>query len=238
MLILFLLIVAVIAYSIFCSEKEGMAKYFCTSIFILIPLLTYFFLLKPYYENKKQLKEEVKNERRALRDKKSTEAEIAISESIIKYYEENGAKINTFKKTIENPNIDGTYNYLCTSCKAVSGIVKLDDIGSKVILNESSLPVSDPLYGGLLLELYNMRTEFDYHELEYDDGCYGFIEILAPIVTFEGHIVGSVPLYSFFRDQYGEVKLSEPREYIMVSEAKVKKRVIEKLGENFNKIFE
>lgn len=204
------------------------------SILILsIPPVAYYFFWIPY-SNEKKLKFEEKKE---LRKNIISEAETKIANRIITYYQNNPEPFNTYNSKIDISNNNSQeYKFLCTNYSLNDGIIELDDIGSKIELMEKIDSKSILKYKGLLLHLSEIKVEIGYHELDENFDCYRIVDIIAPTLMCKGSIVGTFPVYSDFKDEYGDIDYQGNNLYL--SESNIYKMVLAELGDGYKILFD
>lgn len=241
-MIILLLIGIWVAYTIFCSDKYGTEKYICFFITVVGPLVLYFFLLNPYLDKKERRNQDEKKEQKLLEEKKEKVAETEIANSIINFYTTFKYKISDYNDKINIPN-NGVYKYICRYCSIDSNFISLDDFGSTVLIDNIDEIVSSNYQGkGILLELYNMKAEVKYQDIEYEGdeyNCYGTQEYLVSTISFNGKVISSMPLYDNFEDEYDETQSHlKYRDRIQVYQPNIIKQVLDKMGKDYEVLFD
>lgn len=229
-------------YEIRRSEK-GPKRTFYLALLFISPFILYFlgwFTASTNYD----IEKEREKEKAALEEMYCKKAEKSIADNIIKNYKNSLNSIKQYKSILKLSGIDNTYKYFCANCIVENGIIPLDDFNSKIYVKNNLQSIKGERGKALLLELHDDITvnfQEQWHENDNcrgyeDDECYAYI--VAATVQLKGDIIESIPLYSFFEDEYEELHPSDEHDYYCSPKDSIQSIVTRNLGKSISIIFD
>lgn len=240
---LILIIIAIGFFGAYLKDAESYLDYLKPGIVVIILISLYIFLVKPYYKSKEIKKEQVKLAKKVEQNKMVSQAELEISQDIIKYFRANEIDLTKYDKSLAfYSDNSATYSLIyCKHCRFdQEGTIEMNDHGSGIILTNRDLPnyeTSTPY--DILLRVVSSATKFETVELEVesedDYGSYNlsYLDVKIPRVIYEANLIRIMPTYDSFVDQ-GDY---ETFDYLL-DDDKIRDQVINALGSNYLPFFE